>query len=173
MPTPEIPGALTPAEGAKLAELAAGGHCLEIGSLFGRSASYLARTARKVVCVDHFVVGFDWHGRHLEFPIYHDFRRNLADHANIVAVCMHSEKEADAAAEIIAEGIFDLVFIDAGHSYEDVRRDIARWLPKVRSGGMAVFHDYDNPQYPGVRRAVDESGMPEGRVEMLAWRRCR
>lgn len=54
------------------------------------------------------------------------------------------------------EGPLDLVFIDGDHSYEGVKQDISLWLPKVRSGGIISGHDYDYPELPGVRKAVDE-----------------
>lgn len=48
----------------------------------------------------------------------------------------------------------DLVFIDADHSYEAVKADIAAWEPKVRPGGILCGHDYG--VFPGVTRAVNE-----------------
>ena len=53
---------------------------------------------------------------------------------------------------------FDLVFIDADHSYETTKRDIELWAPKVKPGGILGGHDYNNPDYPqwGVARAVTE-----------------
>ena len=35
----------------------------------------------------------------------------------------------------------DIVFIDAGHGYDDVSQDIKLWLPKVRKGGIIAGHD--------------------------------
>jgi predicted O-methyltransferase YrrM len=49
----------------------------------------------------------------------------------------------------------DMVFIDADHSYESVRNDIAAWLPKVRLGGILAGHDF-TPLMPGVVDAVQE-----------------
>ena len=53
---------------------------------------------------------------------------------------------------------FDLVFIDADHSYEGVKENILTWLPKVRPGGLLAGHDYEAniPFFEGVKRAVDE-----------------
>lgn len=69
------------------------------------------------------------------------------------------------AARQINDGSMDFVFLDADHSYEGVRDDIAAWLPKVRKGGWIGGHDIDNPEPPfdftGVRKAVDEA-FPEG-----------
>lgn len=39
---------------------------------------------------------------------------------------------------------FDLVFIDADHSYEGATKDINAWYSKVRSGGIICGHDYEN-----------------------------
>lgn len=51
---------------------------------------------------------------------------------------------------------FDLVFIDADHSYNGVKSDIKHWLPLVREGGWLMGHDY-SPKFPGVQRAVNEA----------------
>lgn len=55
----------------------------------------------------------------------------------------------------IPNGSLDFVFVDAGHSYNAVRQDLADWWPKVRPGGWFGGHDY-HERYPGVVRAVDE-----------------
>jgi hypothetical protein len=41
----------------------------------------------------------------------------------------------------------------------------------VAPGGVAAFHDYGHPEYPGVREAVAELGL-EGREEggLFVWR---
>jgi predicted O-methyltransferase YrrM len=56
-------------------------------------------------------------------------------------------------ADRIADGSVDLVFIDADHSYEAVIKDINKYTPKLREGGILCGHDID---YPGVNRAVNE-----------------
>ena len=48
----------------------------------------------------------------------------------------------------------ELLFIDANHSYLAVRNDIRFWSRHVIDGGYIVFHDYGNPDCPGVHRAV-------------------
>lgn len=57
-------------------------------------------------------------------------------------------------AQIFEDRIFDFVFIDADHSYEGVKSDIAAWCPKVKTGGWICGHDY--PNFDGVVKAVDE-----------------
>lgn len=36
---------------------------------------------------------------------------------------------------------FDLVYIDADHSYQNVSNDITAWLPKVKPNGVLCGHD--------------------------------
>jgi hypothetical protein len=62
------------------------------------------------------------------------------------------------AAAHTADRSLDFVFIDADHSYEGCRDDIAAWYSKVRPHGFIGGHDYANYDFPqfGVQRAVDE-----------------
>jgi len=55
------------------------------------------------------------------------------------------------AAELVEDKSIDMVFIDANHTYEAVRDDIAAWLPKVKK--IISGHDF---QWPGVQEAVTE-----------------
>lgn len=57
------------------------------------------------------------------------------------------------ASRMVEPQTFDFVFIDANHSYVDVKNDIELWLPKVRPGGLICGHDYGG-RYKGVARAV-------------------
>src|SRR5262249_26324799 len=46
-------------------------------------------------------------------------------------------------------------FIDGGHEFDTVRRDIESVRPRLARETLLLFHDY-NPSFPGVQRAVDE-----------------
>lgn len=61
---------------------------------------------------------------------------------------------ADAVA-LVPDGL-DFVYIDADHSCRAVWSDLCHWHPKVRPGGVIGGHDYDHPDLPGVKLAVDE-----------------
>lgn len=39
------------------------------------------------------------------------------------------------------DGPIDMLFIDANHSYDAVRRDWEDWTPKLRAGGVVAMHD--------------------------------
>ncbi len=47
----------------------------------------------------------------------------------------------------------DLIFIDADHSYDSVKKDILAYTPKLKDHGILAGHDID---YPGVNKAVCE-----------------
>jgi hypothetical protein len=70
-------------------------------------------------------------------------------------------KSSLEAAGYIEDGSLDFVFIDADHSYEGCKADIQAWSPKLKPGGLLSGHDYDHPELPGVKRAVDEFCAPE------------
>ena len=48
---------------------------------------------------------------------------------------------SEDAARIMRDAAFDLVFIDADHSYAATLQDIRAWLPKVKPGGTLCGHD--------------------------------
>ncbi len=52
----------------------------------------------------------------------------------------------------------DFVYIDADHSYEGVRQDIALWWPLVSDRGILAGHDWSmtTGDHAGVQRAVVE-----------------
>jgi hypothetical protein len=83
-------------------------------------------------------------------------------------------KYSEDAAPEIDDGSIDFVFIDAQHTYEGVKSDIALWRGKVREGGILCGHDYDftRPRFADVIRAVDESlGKVETAADHVWWKR--
>ena len=68
------------------------------------------------------------------------------------------------AAKLFVEGSLDFCYIDASHSYNNVKNDLHAWYPKVKSGGVMAGHDYVDGlfKYPngyvnfGVKKAVNE-----------------
>lgn len=66
---------------------------------------------------------------------------------------MHSvivSKSYDAA-DYFKDGSVHFCFIDAGHSYEDVTKDLVAWFPKIKYNGILAGHDWNGG---GVKRAV-------------------
>ena len=61
----------------------------------------------------------------------------------------------------------DVIFIDAGHSYEAVKKDIEAWLPKMKPNGIIAGHDYNS--WAGVKKAVDEKFGNPHKIENDCW----
>lgn len=49
--------------------------------------------------------------------------------------------EAPARFRALSPGLAELVFVDADHSYEGIRRDFEAWRPLLAPGGIIAFHD--------------------------------
>ena len=48
----------------------------------------------------------------------------------------------------------DIIFIDGGHSYKEVKNDVSQYQPLVSPGGFLILHD--TIQHDGPRRVVSE-----------------
>lgn len=57
-------------------------------------------------------------------------------------------------AKYYEDGTLDFVFIDAGHDYNSVTKDLTAWFPKIKNGGTIAGHDYHYDV--GVYKAVNE-----------------
>ena len=64
--------------------------------------------------------------------------------------------ETAALAEHWTGPPIGLLFIDADHSYEGVKKDWSAWNARIAPLGKVAFHDYRNPAFEGVTRFVDE-----------------
>lgn len=64
-----------------------------------------------------------------------------------------------AAADRFADETFDWVYIDANHSYDAVKQDLAAWLPKLKPNGQLTGDDVNWPGEDGsrpVQRALQD-----------------
>ncbi len=126
----------TQAERDCLAVYAAGKHRLvELGVYEGVSTYILGRAMAPtgvLYAVDPFIpgrLGFCWS----ELVARKEASRTRRD---IVFVKLLSR---DAAQAI--KGDFDMVFIDADHSFDGIRQDWNDWSPRVIRGGIIALHD--------------------------------
>ncbi|MCW2361380.1 hypothetical protein M2346_001961 [Sphingobium xanthum] len=67
---------------------------------------------------------------------------------------------------------YDIVYIDAGHDYENVKNDALAGLDKIKSGGYMIFNDYTmmdqlyGTPY-GVVQAANELIVDTGRMKVI------
>jgi len=54
-----------------------------------------------------------------------------------------------------SRGKYDLLIIDADHSYEGVKNDTERFVATARPGAYVIFDDYGNQYWPDVKKYVD------------------
>lgn len=73
------------------------------------------------------------------------------------------EEPSVTAAKQFNLNFFDLVFIDAEHTYKAVKEDIATWYPLVNYGGILCGHDYSMTD---ITKAVNEFG---GTIGQSVW----
>src|SRR5204863_9867176 len=61
----------------------------------------------------------------------------------------------------------DLLFVDSSHQRDETIREVEAWRPALAPSAIVVFDDYGHPDYPGVREAIDELGLPGERAGTL------
>lgn len=131
-----------------------GSNILELGSFRGRSTSYLLELSNKsgkslnIFAVDHFK-GSEEHSKHDYLTEFTNNMNNLEFPYPHKVVVLDSEE----AATQFNDNFFDFIMIDASHDYENIKKDINVWLPKVKKGGIFAGDDYD---WFGVSKAVNE-----------------
>jgi predicted O-methyltransferase YrrM len=135
-------------------------HFVEIGTWLGKSASYMAVEIAnsgkniKFDCIDTWS-GSEEHKNYTEIvtdSLYKNFLKNIEPVKKFINPI---RTDSLKGAELYDNNSLDFVFIDASHDYENVKKDINAWYPKVKSGGILAGHDYHHT-WEGVICAVDE-----------------
>jgi len=130
---------------------------VEFGSLMGRSTRALADNIKESGTIwavdpwagDYYQVDGDVL-RMVNTYCYPQFYENLKDHID----CGRVIPTRGFSYSFKLPFVVDMVFIDGDHRYETVLKDIDKTLELVRPGGMICGHDWDHPNWPGVRQAV-------------------
>jgi len=133
----------------------------EIGVQFGINLQKIFRSpSRKIIeeywAIDSWGVGFsqiprdgwimtaeDWH------DLYKGVSQSMLKYKQLRVLRLLSVE----ASTLFPDEYFDMVYIDAFHTYKAVTQDIEAWFPKVKIGGILGGHDYNKK---AVQRAVNE-----------------
>lgn len=160
-----------------VAEARDGAVFVEVGCWLGKSAAYMAKAIEssgkrvKLYAVDNFTAGTTHpetnpgDGRYQDKPLLLCFRDNM-EACGVLHLIEVIESDSAEAANQFADGSVDFCFIDADHSYEGVKRDIAAWFPKMKVGGVIAGHDRVRV---GVARAVADAFLRYETSGPLVW----
>ncbi len=144
-----VPGWLSFTEGRALWELARDKRVLEFGRFRGRSTVALAQSAREIVSVDV-----------LDSAPAAGWLERFGCPPNVTFFQCHFA-ELDPHL-----GPFDLVFVDGEHDAAHVRADMELALTRLAPDGYLACHGYPDPDWPDVRRVVDEIAAARGLVRV-------
>jgi predicted O-methyltransferase YrrM len=129
---------------------------VEIGSYIGESTTIFAKNFNKVISIDPHIDGYDMNDpacHHISFnQVYKKFIENVSKHENI----SHIRKLSDDAVIMFNNESIDVLYIDGLHTYEQVKKDIENYLPKIKKGGFICGHDYHD-NWIGVKQAINET----------------
>lgn len=165
-PESGIDGWMTPIETNWLYKTAkAHEKIVEVGSWKGRSTHALLNgNSGTVTAVDTWKGSQDPRDGTHGVDTFDEFITNCGAFENLVVL----RKPSVEAAKDFEDKSIDMVFIDAGHTYEELKEDIAVWLPKTKT--LICGHDYSD-KWPGVMKAVDEAfGKPDGVEDTIWWK---
>lgn len=135
-------------------------HIIEVGSWKGMSAIAMAKANPRVriTCVDTWMGNTSDHTgvRAKEEDVFRAFLDNVKDSGVAHQINYRRGRSVELAKDWDG-GKVDLIFIDADHTYQAVKEDIAAWRPHLMSDGVMIGHDYKTANFPGLDRAVLEA----------------
>ena len=153
-----------------------GGTFVELGCYKGKSTSFIGVEIHKqkrdieFIAVDSFQGATNSTDEN-EFKAYQGisefeetYRYNVYPLGNKITTIKALSHDA---ADMFDDESVDIIFIDAGHSYEAVMNDIEAWLPKMKPNGIMAGHDYT--AWEGVNQAVTEVFGTPHKVENDCW----
>jgi hypothetical protein len=149
---------------------------IEVGSFLGKSTSYILDEIQKsnkklqFYAVDtwdltkddqfHSTAEMPWGEKYIDFSkrlgetaFYDYFMDNIKYCPGGSNLTKAIQSYSWSAADQFKDNSCYFVFIDAGHSYESVLKDLNAWYPKVKSGGIFAGHDLIGE---GVQKALRE-----------------
>ena len=134
-------------------------HFVEVGAWKGMSAAFMAveiiNSGKNIKfdCVDtwDFVETSSEISEKQFENLYETFLSNIKPVKDKIGIVRSLSWDG---AKNYSDNSLDFVFIDAGHDYESVKKDLNAWYPKIKNGGIIAGHDYH--YNVGVYPAVNE-----------------
>lgn len=120
---------------------------IEIGSYAGASAELIAQYVGEITCCDIWEEYI--HPLERALNAYKNFEETKERNLNII----ECKKKSDELVNEYKNNTFDMIYIDADHSYESTKNNILKWFNKLKTSGIMCGHDYYMDE---VKRAVDD-----------------
>ena len=140
------------------------GDVLEVGSFQGKSTFFLGHAVAlsgngKMFAVDHFKGNL---GAEHYYKVEKDdlsdleagFRKNIK-RAGLNKFVTLINKPNHIAVSDIEDNSVRLLFIDGDHTADGIRKDLRLFMPKLKSGAIIAFDDYEN-DFGGLVSVVNE-----------------
>ncbi|HVD98527.1 MAG TPA: class I SAM-dependent methyltransferase [Cytophagaceae bacterium] len=116
---------------------------VELGVHTGNSFNAFCQTVKKyntaTTCYGVDTWKGEEHAGYYEETVFQELSKYHAENYKGISVLLR--KTFDEAAKDFTEGSIDLLHIDGLHTYEAVKNDYETWLPKMKNGGVIIFHD--------------------------------
>lgn len=141
---------------------------VEVGSAFGGSATILIAAGSEVHCIDPLLPSLDFVSRQYNRcgtnrqakPLLECFTDQME---RIKEAWNRSPKSIIKRIDVDVKSFpHDMLFIDHTHQFKDVDASIKHWRKATRK--YMMFHDYDDPRFPGVKEAIDKHGILASRT---------
>lgn len=121
---------------------------VELGSYKGKSTHALLSGCKGIVyAVDHFKGSESKSDETYGKSGKNEFLKSTHGFNNLILLEMCTVK----AAELFKDKSADMIFIDAGHLYEEILADLKAWIPKIKK--LVCGHDI---QYLSIIRVLTE-----------------
>jgi hypothetical protein len=148
---------------------------LEIGSWLGASALSFAQGLKEynnsegyITCVDAWLPFFDEEKnnddvhKNMQALLGSDIAYNIFNH-NIATIaksitCQHLRGNSENILPMLKKEQFDIIFIDADHTYEPVKRDILNSIPLLKDGGIICGDDLNLQMFECDNDLAKKSG---------------
>lgn len=134
---------------------------LEIGCAEGATSEFLLKSLPELnLCgVDPYVDYIDWNGNSLN-KLNEKFVNTMNRMKPYDERFRLIRKFSDDAVGDFEDESLDFIFVDGLHTYDQVKKDLENFYPKLKKGGLFSGHDFHNIKE--VRDAVKEFAIKEG-----------
>ncbi len=140
---------------------------LEIGTFKGWSAILMAklRPDAKIITLDPHI-GIPGH------PEINSSEQEVIKNLMDEKVLNQVQHVVTKSEDYIINSVFDMVFIDGGHTFKDVRKDFYKVKDFIKEGGWFVFHDYN--EMTGVKKFISTLKIEKYRLDktIFMFKKC-